>query len=284
MRRPGRMTPGFFPPAPAFFRPARTLIGLTACLALLLACLPAALAAQNGLRDPAGLRSPREASPSGKPHVIPPSTPISALEERHSVRERSPRYIVRVDYPSVGVAAIDQATAVWCRQKMDTFTSGLDEIPADDPTLFSLTVEYRLFQASNHTVSIVFLISTDTGGGQPEQGVATFTYDLRTGHLLDMDDIFSANSGLPAFLSFYSRRELAARDGVDDISLLNRGTTPDALNFSCFALTTEGMSLFFAPNQVASAAAGPQQVDIPLRALTVYHPKPEFWAKASDAR
>ena len=46
-----------------------------------------------------------------------------------------------------------------------------------------------------------------------------------------------------------------------------KGYTPEAENFSSFALTPEGIRIFFQPYQVAPWAAGSQVVDIPLDAL-----------------
>ncbi len=285
MRRFGRMKSISFSWAggPLFCR--GLFCPATLGLALLLTCA-AQTGASGALSEPAGLRGHGQASPRAiEPQVIPPSVPIRAQEERHSIRTRSARYTVQVEYPSWGVQAVDQTVAVWCRERMDAFIRGLDALPSDDPGHFTLTIGYQLFQASPLTVSVVFTIATSTGDFQPGQAAVTsFTFDLSTGRALGLNDVLEAPSGLPSFLSFYSRRELVADGDVDDQALLHRGTAPDMLNFSCFALTPQGLSLFFAPSQVADAELGTLRVDIPLSALTVYHPKPGIWAKGPAAK
>ena len=281
MRRFGR-TAFFFP-----LSASRTASLWVGCL-WAVACLVAsgahlAEAAQRTLGDPPGLRFTPEAVRKVEPRVIPPSSTPKAMEERHNIRERTQRYTVDVEYPSVGVAAVDQAVAVWCRQKMDTFIAGVADIPAEETTRFSLSMDYSLYQSSPYSASIVFLITTDPGGFQPIQAVAAFTYDLRTGRVLRLEDIFAAGSGLPSFLSFYSRKELAGRsDGSGYVSPYQAGSDP--LDYSCFALTPDGMALFFAPGRDAAEHAGIQRVDIPLTALAPYHPNAELWPPAGGRK
>ncbi len=280
MRRFGRRVSAFFSPV---LCSGALLFWAVVCAAPFDAD-PAFAANRRALREPAGLRSMPDSVPVSGPHVIPPSSPPKAQEERHSIRERAPRYVVQVEYPSVGVQAVDQATAVWCRQKMETFISGLADIPADETTHFSLSIEYRIFQASAHTTSIVFLLTTDTGGFQPDQAVAAFTYDLRTARLLRLEDVFGVDAGLPSFLSAYSRKELAGRTDGDTDVVLHRGTGPDALNFSSFALTPEGISLFFAAGRGAAEHLGVQRVDIPLAVLKPYNPRHDLWSTPPERR
>ena len=281
MRRFGR-TAFFFP-----LSASRTLSLWAGCL-WTAACLAASgaqpvEAAQRVLGDPPGLRFTPEVERKVEPRVIPPSSAPKALEERHNIRERTQRYTVDVEYPSVGVPAVDQAVAVWCRQKMDTFVAGVADIPAEETTRFSLSMDYSLYQSSPHSASIVFLITTDTGGFQPIQAVAAFTYDLRTGRLLRLEDIFAAGSGLSSFLSFYSRKELAGRFSDSGYaSPYQAGSDP--LDYSCFALTTDGMALFFAPGRDAAEQVGVQRVDIPLTALAPYHPNADLWPPAGGRK
>ncbi|MFR5645408.1 MAG: RsiV family protein [Bilophila wadsworthia] len=54
---------------------------------------------------------------------------------------------------------------------------------------------------------------------------------------------------------------------------------PEAENFSSFALTPEGIRIFFQPYQVAPWAAGSQVVDIPLDALADAGPRLSLWGK-----
>ena len=61
--------------------------------------------------------------------------------------------------------------------------------------------------------------------------------------------------------------------------MLRSGTAPEAENFSSFALTPEGIRIFFQPYQVAPWAAGPQVVDIPLDALADAGPRLSLWGK-----
>ena len=75
----------------------------------------------------------------------------------------------------------------------------------------------------------------------------------------------------------YLTENCPVQKAIDD--MLRSGTAPEAENFSSFALTPEGIRIFFQPYQVAPWAAGSQVVDIPLDALADAGPRLSLWGK-----
>ncbi len=199
-------------------------------------------------------------------------------EKLHILESATERYTYHVQYPSVGNILVDTQLALWAQNQIDTFTRGLDDIPADDPSKFSLSVTYRLGDPSRNSVSVVFFIQTSMGGAQPDQGLVAFTFDLKTGIALTYNDLLDHPPGLLPFLSARCYAELAKRPWADmNQRALLVGTSPELFNFSLFSLEPTGITVYFPENQVAPAAIGMQQVHIPLHELAPFRPHLSYW-------
>ena len=114
------------------------------------------------------------------------------------------------------------------------------------------------------------------------QAVDTFqnTYDMKSGALIDLYDVFENLDTALDVMSRYCTKALTKSLGdMYNDDMLRSGTAPEAENFSSFALTPEGIRIFFQPYQVAPWAAGSQVVDIPLDALADAGPRLSLWGK-----
>ncbi len=106
------------------------------------------------------------------------------------------------------------------------------------------------------------------GGAHGMPIIETLLVDLADGRLLAPADLFQPNSNWPSVLSEQARAALKGRDGLGpDQDWLHRGTAPEADNFQSLLPGTDGLTLIFPPYQVASYAAGVQEVSVPWRAL-----------------
>lgn len=199
-------------------------------------------------------------------------------EHLHILEGTTERYSYHVQYPSVGNILVDAQVALWVQNQIDTFTRGLDDIPANDPSHFSLSIKYHLGDPTRNSVSVVFFIQTSMGGAQPDQGMVTFTFDRKKGTAITYSDVFDQPLGLLPFLSARCYSELAKRPWAEvDRRALIVGTSPDLFNFSLFSLEPTGITVYFPENQVAPAAVGMQQVHIPLHELTPFRPHLSYW-------
>ena len=122
-------------------------------------------------------------------------------------------------------------------------------------------VAFKSFMASPGLLSVRFEASRDTGGAHPNQGFASFVFEVQSQNVLGLGDLFT---DLPAALSLFS--ELAARrmELVLDGHVFPEGFAPKAENFDVFVLDGQDLVFSFAPYQMASYADGPQTLRVPL--------------------
>ena len=215
--------------------------------------------------------------------TVPHKSSAPLYEERkHTIESITSRYAIRIEYPTLGNEVIDSALAMWALRQSDLFSTGLDDIPEQDTSKFSLTITFDLFAVSPQVNSIIFYISTETGNVDKELGIATFTYNLETNQLLDFDDIFDNTYNL---LSFFSTRCYQALEttpwATETEGLLRAGTMPIMENFTFFTLTPTGITLYFPPSQVSPDRFGLQKVSFSLADLQAFQPKTSLWKKKS---
>lgn len=202
------------------------------------------------------------------------------IERNHAILEDTSRYSIHVEYPSIGFLHTDADIANWARQLVNFFIAGLSQVPKDDPTHFSLYVKYKRIQPSLRVTSFIFYTTTETGNTSPEHGIVTLSYKNQEGRRIFLEELFENKKGLFTFLSNYTRSQLSLRN-IENSDYQKRlhGTLPDPINFSLFALTQDGLTIYFAPNQVASPVEGTISVDIPLKKLLQFKPDLALWGK-----
>lgn len=198
-----------------------------------------------------------------------------------SVYHKDARSTVNIYYPQLDNPSIDNELGYWADARLRTFVRGVAAL-GEGKSRYSMYVDYTLSMATPRYVSIIFHITTETGGMRPDVGLTTFTYDLHDGRLMSYRDIFDDADGLLHFLSLYVEEELSQRLGRSELEHIKRGTAPTELNFAYFAIVPEGLRLLFPPYQVASSSLGEQEVTVPLTVLKKYGPNMEVWGK--DAR
>jgi hypothetical protein len=238
---------------------------------------------RSAAKGKAALSAQKKTGPTSHRRADDPATSPLA-EYRHGIEESTARYALSVEYPSFGAPDVDASIALWARRQVDTFIRGLEAIPAGDPSHFALTIAYQYLQPSVHSTTVLFFIDTDTGGPLPDRGMATFTYDMRTGNILEFDDIFADSKSLLPFLSTFSQRALSRLPWArEHMGRIQAGTSPDALNFTFFAVTSQGLSLYFPPGQAGPISEGTLAVAVPLEILRPFQPSPLLWGNATHS-
>ena len=200
-------------------------------------------------------------------------------------------YTFQIVYPVVAPewqaldAAVHQFAAAQKKDFIDTSTAP-DRASGPD---YSLDLTFAVARRTSNFVSVMATGSSFIGGAHGMPIVASFNLDLTDGKLKTLSDLFvDAQAGLQA-LSAECRRQLEGRyearlredpgamttaQLASDIESMKRwvekGTTPAPANFGTFlidGLDTRaiGVTVIFAPYQVASYADGPQQVEVPAK-------------------
>ena len=195
---------------------------------------------------------------------------------------------ITIVYPVLGHAAVDADVRRWVTNIADTFEEEMSSLfqrsealgETLDMSRYALHGSYSVLRPSQDAVSLVFEIWTYTGGAHGNLDIITLNYSLITGQRLNFVDIFEDVDKALSLLSDHSREVLARRlaGGRKDQWILD-GTTREVDNFSSIGLTRQGVRVYFQPYQVASWAAGAQEVDIPLDDLLPAKPFLKLWDK-----
>jgi hypothetical protein len=111
---------------------------------------------------------------------------------------------------------------------------------------------------SSGIIAILYQISFySAGAAHPGHYSHALNYDLRTGKVLSLDDIFQA--GYLEIISSTCLSDLNNRGVLE----WEDGAQPVPENYQVWNITPEGLLITFDEYQVASYAAGPQSVMVP---------------------
>ena len=228
-----------------------------------------------GLALPAALAD----TPPKKKSAAAEKAPVPCAEvATATIEEQTDRYTIKVAYPAIGAALVDEDIARWARDQAERFRMGMVEIPASDPSHFALTISFEVSQPSLRCISYIFKVETSTANEVPETGLLTFTYHIQEGNRLEITDLFHSQDGLLDFFSSFSRKNLLFREWLDaNSTYVAPGTRPESVNFSTFAVTSTGITLYFPPKQVAPAIEGCVSLPVPMRELFIFSPHLSLW-------
>lgn len=224
--------------------------------------------------------SPLNAEPSPSPSPTPRATPIVTGQTLDGVvAATGATYQAR--YPQVG-GLTDPATAAsintWLRDQATTavqgFTSGIGTDPQAGPNQPStLQVDYSVAYVSPDLLSLrVNSYSYPSGAAHGGDLLTTSTFDLASGKLLGLGDLFRPGSQYLEVVAAESRAQLRAALATwttDSFttSWLITGSEPTSDNYAAWAITPGGLEVTFEQYQVAPYAAGMPIVTIPVAHL-----------------
>jgi uncharacterized protein YecT (DUF1311 family) len=119
---------------------------------------------------------------------------------------------------------------------------------------------------------VVFTEYSDMGGAHPNSEFATFNFLLPDGGQIFLPEIVDRSRGIKR-ISTLAITDLVKTLGAgseprSDEEWIRRGAGPLAANFKDFVWLPSKLHIYFPPYQVASHADGPQEVNIPLTALS----------------
>jgi hypothetical protein len=175
---------------------------------------------------------------------------------------------IDIEYPTE-FASEPWAQAVidnWLDEQRTAIVEAAEIGSASSPGPYFLGIEYDIFQYEPDVKSILFTISDYTGGAHPNLYYQTFTFNLETNTVLDLEDLL-----LPGGLNTISTiviADLTTQMGSGaDVAWINGGAGPTWENYASFVLDADSFTFYFPPYQVAPYAAGPFNVDVPLSTI-----------------
>lgn len=187
------------------------------------------------------------------------------------------RYTVKARYPQAAGAGRDPRLLKMNRELLKFVTSGVTEFKGHfktyekpmGPVGSYYESEYVVTLATHDLVSVAFGVSTfGEGAAHPNHNTYSFNYDLRAGRRLKLADLFKPNSDYLRVISDYAIKDLAQQHEPDaDMDWIREGAGPKEENFQSWNLSPKGLEITFDAYQVASYAAGPREVVIPLSVL-----------------
>ncbi len=216
----------------------------------------------------------------------PPLATAPAPED--TTKDVAPKIVIQ--YPSLAseLGALDQAMHTWgdaARKKFDADVAAHSEHPAGPPP--RLSIDFAVATRTQDFVSALANGEADLGDAKTQPFSATFTEHLPSAKIVLLSDLFSDPDAALKALSVEARRRLDAdaearlrQENFPEAQLTERlkaahaqieqGTVPNAKNFSSFLIDgvdgkAIGLSLQFAPGQVAADVLGTQQLEVPAR-------------------
>ena len=119
--------------------------------------------------------------------------------------------------------------------------------------------------AADHSLVSVYLYTEEYHAGAAHPGHHTWAlnYDLETGKVLALTDLFKPDSRYLDVIADYCIAELKKRDALQ----FEEGAAPKPENYRNWNIAREGLLITFDEYQVAPYAAGPQRVTVPYATL-----------------
>ena len=128
-----------------------------------------------------------------------------------------------------------------------------------------LQSRYEVLHNQNDLLSLRIWISIYMkGAAHPGSFSKTFNFDLSTGRMLALDDLFQPGADYLPLLSQFCQAEILRRDS----QFWPDGADPQPANYRSWNLTPGGLLVTFDEYQVAPYAAGPQSVMVPYSELS----------------
>ena len=160
----------------------------------------------------------------------------------------------------------------------ESFLKQSNEYLKDDPegpkaNVNELGISYNTYYLTNDIFSYLLnVFSIFNGSAHGSYYMVSYNYDLKTGNLIQLKDLFKDKVNYLKILSDYTTTALKAKGMVSkkDGGWLEDGTAPKIENFSSWNINKNSLIIHFQNYQVASYADGPQEVIIPLSKLKEY--------------
>lgn len=137
----------------------------------------------------------------------------------------------------------------------------------DFPVTYSnIAKDDAIFGINNKILSVIFRNIDYFGGAHPSSNYKSINFNMTTGRVIELKDLFNADSSYLQVISDYCINFLSARKEslFDDYE---ENLYPLLKNFKIWGITQNGIVIVFSEYHIGPGAAGPQYVIIPFKEL-----------------
>ncbi len=254
---------------------------------------PPAVSAATGSAPAPTDPSPSAGAPADVPRQPAAAGSAAFLPDDHASTRN---YRISIDLPALRAdeAPLAKALRATADDAKREFLASIPDpirLPEFADRQLTLSLDFEVVARTPRFTSVRETGSADTGGAHPIPVAATFVLDRKLGRLIALDDLFAAPDAARAVLAAFARTALekklmadapkpgegspaAIREWKANMqSMLDDGTRPTAANYATFAIRagadaaapSPGLTLVFAPYQVAPYVYGTQTVEVPAR-------------------
>ncbi|MFA7653699.1 MAG: DUF3298 domain-containing protein [Candidatus Magasanikbacteria bacterium] len=203
----------------------------------------------------------------------PIATPVAVQLISLDIGEETASYTIKVFYPAMigGEEKIRNSFNAEIKTLAEGMVvnfkeASLDAVSSTDSKNF-LTGAYDVKEQNDNFISI-FLSGEQyvAGAAHPSHSVAVFNFNLKTGQIIKLKDLFVADAKYLEVLSNYCKKELLVRNGEEEFTNrenIQSGTLAKEDLYDVFSITLSGLVVIFPEYQVAPYVAGAQMVTVP---------------------
>ncbi|KKD41377.1 polysaccharide deacetylase family protein [Bacillus sp. FSL L8-0167] len=188
-----------------------------------------------------------------------------------------------VNYPLFHQKELDDKIQSYANSALEHFKKTFSEAKdIDEHKRYELNIDYEMVHYAKQSAAIRFTTYTYTGQQSGTTNHLTINFDFQKKTFLDTKDLFLPKTNYLKKLSYITYTELRKDKTLSkDQPLLQKGTAPDAQNFSQFALKDKYVEFYFPASQVAAEDLGPQTLAIK-KTLLKDILKPEYMDKLKN--
>lgn len=177
---------------------------------------------------------------------------------------KSEEFKIAAHYPKTENDKVNKALKKFVSDKIKEFENSCLE----ENTQGELNLEFEVYRYAHGVVSFKFETHSKKDNEEKEvHFIETKTYDLNSGELLQLEDIFESDTYLNTLSqkAFDYLKELEVyKYSPVQTQLLKKGLEPDKENFQKFALCNSKLILYFDEDQISSGDNPIHWVEIPL--------------------
>lgn len=190
-----------------------------------------------------------------------------------SLTDSNDNIFYSVNYPEIGNTSIDEVLRNEVQNELFKFSVSTEGYIAENDSMRTgLTVDYSSFLTGDSILSVVFYIVYDSPEyTNPVQSVHTHTFLLCTGKEISINTLLSGDylKFLSNFVSGYLMGNPDLRQSMNE-SVYSEKYEPNEDNFTKFAFSNTGLTLYFDPYTVAPGEYGIISVPIDAEGIKPY--------------